>query len=63
MIMKMMIIIIIKDQNVHDNGVEIDDDGDDVTESEESVEDLSIVEFNSIEIKERFIKVNILCSN
>ncbi|CAB4446472.1 unnamed protein product [Rhizophagus irregularis] len=50
----------IEDQNVCGDGAESDDDDSDyddcdVTESEGSVEDLSIVEFNSIEIKERFI--------
>jgi hypothetical protein len=58
----------IEDPNVCGDGAESDDDGSDyddcdVTESEGSVEDLSIVEFNSIEIKERFINVNILCSS
>ena len=58
----------IEDQNVCGDGAESDDDGSDyddcdITESEESVEDLSIVEFNSIEIKERFININILCSS
>ena len=61
----------IKDQNVCGDGAKSDDDGSDyddcnATESEElpeSVEDLSIVEFNSIEIKERFINVNILYSS
>jgi len=52
------------DQNVCSGGAESDDDSlycdtDDVMESEKSVEDLSIVEFNSTEIKARFINVNI----
>ncbi|KAF0351396.1 hypothetical protein F8M41_015325 [Gigaspora margarita] len=49
----------IEDQNVHDDGVEIGEDSeiDDDSDVTESVEDLSIVEFNSIEIKERFTKL------
>ncbi|CAG8485556.1 2059_t:CDS:2, partial [Ambispora gerdemannii] len=53
-------VIDIEDQNVCGDSAESDDDGSNctdcnVTESEESLEDLSIVEFNSNEIKERFI--------
>ncbi len=52
-----------KDTNKKNENDEDNENNDDGEHDEKSVEEMSLIEFNNIEIKEGFVNVNILCSS